>query len=261
MLYSLVVMTVFSSYSSNKVGDEFNFNAQAQVIGNGQQSQQQLPSPLTTSPQTGMMPAIKITSHSGGQQVKAGPLTISGTSSDTTSTECEVYADWNDSMPFRKAVADGSGGPGDYSRWTFSYDSGYHLIQNGTNNLTSKISCINGSTNLIKWNSINLTGVSGSDSGSVINQIITSGTTSSPSPTSSTVGMPVPSPSQADITSPPLDPVDEEVNEENEDDEKEGNDNVDEDSGDNGDEENGDDDDDDGDDDDSFFGGDSFFDD
>jgi hypothetical protein len=227
-----------------------------------------------------MMPALKITSHSGGQQVKAGPLTIFGTSSDTPSTECEVYADWNDSMPFRKAVADGSGGSGDYSRWTFSYDSGYHLIQNGTNNLTSKISCINGSTNLTKWNSINLTGVSSSDSGNVINQVTTSNTTSSPSPISSTVGLPLPPPSQADITSPPLDPVVEEANEESEDDEEEGNDNDDsdsddtndeddeednsngdEDSGDNEDEENGDDDDDDGDDDDSFFGGDSFFDD
>jgi hypothetical protein len=280
MLYSLVVMTVLSSYSSNEVGDEFNFNAQAQAIGNGQQPQQQLPSPLTTSPQTGMMPAIKITSHSGDQQVKSGPLTISGTSSDTPSTECEVYVDWNDSMPFRKAVADGPGGPDDYSRWTFSYDNGYHLIQNGTNNLTSKISCLNGSTNLTKWNSINLIGVSGSDSGSVINQVITSGTTSSPSPTSSTVGLPLTPPSQADTTSPPLDPV-VEVNEENEDDEEEGNDNgdsdsddtndeeddeednsnEDEDSGDNEDEENSDNDDDDGDDDDGFFGGDSFFDD
>jgi hypothetical protein len=290
MLYSLAVMTVLSSYSSNKVGDEFNFNAQAQVIGNGQQPQQQLPSPLTTSPQTEMMPAIKITSHSGDQQVKPGPLTISGTSSDTPSTECEVFVDWNDSMPFRKAVADGPGGPDDYSRWTFSYDNGYHLIQNGTNNLTSKISCLNGSTNLTKWNSINLIGISGSDSGSVINQVITSGTTSSPSPTSSTVGLPLPPPSQADITSPspPLDPVVEEVNKENEDDEaegnanddsdsddtndeeddEEGNSNGDEDSGDNEDEENsdnddddGDNDDDDGDDDDGFFGGDSFFDD
>src|SRR5688500_7046903 len=97
-------MTVLSSYSNNKVGGEHNFNARAQVMEN---PQQQPLSSLTTPPQTGTMPAIKITSHSNGQQVKAGPLTISGTSSDTTSTNCEVYADWNDNMPFGKAVAAG----------------------------------------------------------------------------------------------------------------------------------------------------------
>jgi hypothetical protein len=62
-------------------------------------------------------------------------------------------------MPFKKAVATGPGGPDDYSKWTFTYDSGYHLISNGTNNLTSKISCADGPTNLTKWNSINLIGI------------------------------------------------------------------------------------------------------
>jgi hypothetical protein len=70
------------------------FNVQAQVLEDSQQPQQQAPSSLTTPPpQTGTMPAIKITSHGSGQQVKAGPLTISGTSSDTPLTDCEVYAD------------------------------------------------------------------------------------------------------------------------------------------------------------------------
>jgi hypothetical protein len=158
ILFSLVVMTILSSYSSN-IGGEHNFNVQAQVLEDSQQPQQQAPSSLTTPPQAGTMPAIKITSHSSGQEVKAGPLTISGTSSDTPLTDCEVYADWNDNMPFKKAVAAGPGGPDDYSKWTFTYDSGYHLISNGTNNLTSKISCADGPTNLTKWNSINLIGI------------------------------------------------------------------------------------------------------
>jgi len=267
--FSLVLMTVLSSYSSN-IGIEHNLNTQAQTPENNQLPQQQLLSSLTTPPQTGTMPAIKITSHSSGQQVKVGPLTISGTSSDTLSTDCEVYADWNDNMPFRKAVAAGPGGPDDYSKWTFTYNNSYHLIQNGTNNLTSKISCADGPTNLTKWNSVNLIGVNSSDSGPAISQAITGGLTPSlPSPSSTTA---LPTPSQAGITSSPLDPVVGEVEEENEEnddsesdnsnDDEDNNSSEDGDSGDNGDDENGDGDDDDGDDDDgdSLFDDDSFFD-
>ena len=160
--------------------------------------------PSSTTPVTvGMMPAIEITSHISGQQVKTGPLTISGTSSDTSATNCQVYADWNDNMPFGKAVATGRGGPDDYSKWTFTYSSDYHLIQNGTNNLTSKISCVDGSTNLTKWHSINLIGMP-DDLG-----ITTGFPSTSPSPPSISppMGLPLPAPSQAISPSPPLDPV------------------------------------------------------
>jgi hypothetical protein len=215
VLFSVVVMTVLSS-SSSSIN---NFNVQAQLIENNQQPQQQAPSSLTTLPQTGTMPAIKITSHSSGQQVNVGPLTISGTSSDTPSTDCEVYADWNDSTPFGKAIAAGPGGPDDYSKWTFTYDSGYHLIQNGTNNLTSKVSCMDGPTNLTKWNSVNLIGLNGLDSGSTINQAITSSLTPSPASPSSTVAIPLPTQSQTGLTSPSLDPVAGEDEEDEEDEE------------------------------------------
>src|SRR5918999_6537615 len=160
--------------------------------------------PSSTTPVTvGMMPAIEITSHISGQQVKTGPLTISGTSSDTSATNCQVYADWNDNMPFGKAVATGPGGPDDYSTWTFTYGNDYHPIKNGTNNLTSKISCDDGSTPLTKWSSINLVGVNSSDPGSVISQAITSG---NPSP-SPPVGLPLPALNQPIATSSPLDPM------------------------------------------------------
>jgi hypothetical protein len=244
ILFSVVAMTVFSSYSNSGVGGEHRINAQAQVIENSQQP-----------PQTGTLPAIKITSHSNGQQVKSGHLTISGTSSDTTSTNCEVYADWNDSMPYGKVIAAGPGGADDYSKWIFLYSSGNHLIQNGTNNLTSKISCIDGPTNLTKWYSINLIGVDGLPStDSTINQAITAGLppTSPPSPPSPPV-LPLSAPSQPDVTSFPPDPVGEELSEEEADEDDESNDNEDnneedengsgsedEDSGNNGDEESGD---------------------
>ena len=101
---------------------------------------------------------IKITSPVAGQQVPIGELRISGISTDNATTDCTVYADWNDQKPFQKAIATGLGGENDYSTWTFTYTQNYHLISNGTNNLTSKISCLSIPTNVTKWNSVNIIG-------------------------------------------------------------------------------------------------------
>jgi hypothetical protein len=113
---------------------------------------------FTQEGQTTSTISIKITSHVTGQQVPIGELTISGTSTDDATTDCTVYADWNDQKPFQKALATGPGGVNDYSTWTFTYTDKYHLITNGTNNLTSKLSCLNSPMNLTKWNSIDVIG-------------------------------------------------------------------------------------------------------
>jgi hypothetical protein len=117
------------------------------------QLQQQQPQPIL---------GVKITSPTKGQQVPVGQLTISGISTDNATTDCTVYTDWNDQKPFQKAVATGTGGVNDYSMWNYTYTDNYHLITNGTNNLTSKISCINnidGTANLTTNYSVNITGI------------------------------------------------------------------------------------------------------
>jgi hypothetical protein len=114
-------------------------------------------------PQSPPMIGVKITSPMTGREVSAGELKITGTSTDKTTTDCTVYADWNDQKPFQKAVATGPGGANDYSNWTFTYTDKYHLITNGTNNLTSKLSCIdhnNNNANLTKWYSVDIIGIS-----------------------------------------------------------------------------------------------------
>ena len=111
------------------------------------------------------MLGIKITSPSTGQQVPVGELIISGTSTDNATTDCTVYTDWNNTKPFQTATATGPGGVNDYSTWTFTYTDDYHLITNGTNELTSKLSCVGddsnvGTTaNLTKFYSVNVIGV------------------------------------------------------------------------------------------------------
>ena len=101
---------------------------------------------------------VKITSPVSGQQVPVGPLTISGTSSDTPSTECQVYADWNDKKPMQKASATGPRGPYDYSLWRFTYSENYHSITQGSNELTAKLSCAASPANMTKYFTVNVTG-------------------------------------------------------------------------------------------------------
>jgi hypothetical protein len=71
--------------------------------------------------------------------------------------------DVNNLKPLQTAIATGPGGVNnDYSTWTFTYTDKYHLIANGTNNLTSKLSCFddnNAPANLTKFYSVNVTGV------------------------------------------------------------------------------------------------------
>jgi hypothetical protein len=104
--------------------------------------------------------AIKIDSPLGNQQVPVGELTISGTSTDNSTSQCQVYVDWNNLKPYQLATPTGSNGSSDFSTWNFTYTSRYHLIQTGLNDLTSKITCLVPPTGptVTKWYSINVTG-------------------------------------------------------------------------------------------------------
>src|SRR5919206_2326796 len=123
---------------------------------------QQLPQPSLQQHSPSII-GIKITSPNTGQQVPVGQLTISGRSTDNPTTDCTVYADWNNTKPFQKAIATGPGGVNDYSTWTFTYIPEYHVITGGTNNLTSPLSCVadNAGGNLTKSYSIKVIGIGG----------------------------------------------------------------------------------------------------
>src|SRR5919107_925680 len=119
--------------------------------------------------------SIKITSPSTGQQVPVDQLTISGRSTDNTTSDCTVYADWNNTKPFQKATAAGPGGVNDYSTWAYTYTDKYHLITNGTNNLTSKLSCFNNNgaaANITKSYSVNVIGVAANTTKNMIDETV-----------------------------------------------------------------------------------------
>jgi hypothetical protein len=105
---------------------------------------------------------LKITSPAQGQNVPVGELQISGTSADNAATNCQVLVDVNDMKPFQKAIATGPDGRNDYSSWSFKYTDAYHLITEGSNELTAKLSCSDKNIKP-KWYSVNITGVANPD--------------------------------------------------------------------------------------------------
>jgi hypothetical protein len=125
---------------------------------------------------------IKIESPLGNQQVPVGELTISGTSSDNSSSQCQVYLDWNNLKPYQLATPTGSNGSADFSKWSFTYTSKYHLIQTGVNDLTSKITCLvpPAGPTVTKWYSINVTGTTTSNQSSNVQLPLPTANTKTP---------------------------------------------------------------------------------
>ena len=125
---------------------------------------------------------IKIESPPGNQQVPVGELTISGTSSDNSSSQCQVYLDWNNLKPYQLATPTGSNGSADFSKWSFTYTSKYHLIQTGVNDLTSKITCLvpPAGPTVTKWYSINVTGTATSNRSSNVQLPLPTANTKTP---------------------------------------------------------------------------------
>ena len=106
---------------------------------------------------------VKIDTPADSANLPIGDLTIYGTSSDSNTTDCQVYADWNDLKPMQNVIANGPKGSSDYSKWSFTYTSSYHTIAEGDNELTSKITCYDGQNTSSKSYSINVTGMGGTN--------------------------------------------------------------------------------------------------
>ena len=108
-------------------------------------------------PETGL--SININTPAESASVPSGDLTIYGTSSDDGTKNCQVYADWNDLKPMQNVTPDGHKGNADYSKWSYTYTGSYHNIVEGSNELTSKITCFDlGQNASSKFYSINVTG-------------------------------------------------------------------------------------------------------
>ena len=149
--------------------------------------------------------SIKIESPLSNQKVPVGQLTISGTSSDNSSAQCQVYLDWNNLKPYQLATPTGSNGSADFSKWSFTYTSKYHLIQTGLNDLTSKITCLvpTGGPTVTKWYSINVTGATTSNQSSNVQLPLPTANTKTPASNTQTPASNTQTPASNNQTSSP----------------------------------------------------------
>jgi hypothetical protein len=141
----------------DEVGKDVQKNQQPAILEQ-QQSQSQA------------LPSVKITSHTQNQEVPTGTMMINGISSDTSSNTCSVYIILNNVKPYQKVIPlskeNGQSGSNDFSTWKYTFTPQYATIKEGNNKMTSKISCDAQTTgvsstnsNLTKFNSLNVTGV------------------------------------------------------------------------------------------------------
>lgn len=109
------------------------------------------------------LPTVKITSPHKGQQMPIGSnILVSGISSPppgVSHTDCPVSLVLNGLKPYQKTVPSGPGGTTDYSIWHYNITPKYAIIKHGQNKITAKISCAASPSNLIKFNSVNVTGI------------------------------------------------------------------------------------------------------
>src|ERR1700739_4129555 len=106
---------------------------------------------------------VKITGPAKGQQVGVGKnLTLSGTSSTNSTSNCWVYVIVDGVRPYQKTIPTGQAGGNDYSKWKYTFTPTYAgSIREGINRITAKLLCQANPANLTKFYSINVTGVNG----------------------------------------------------------------------------------------------------
>jgi hypothetical protein len=102
--------------------------------------------PLTVQPTASPTTlGVKITTPASNQQVpfqnnNNRSLQITGTSTDTIDTDCQVSVIANDIRPYQNTTATGPGGEIDYSTWIYSLAP--PLIKEDPNKVTARISDI-----------------------------------------------------------------------------------------------------------------------
>jgi hypothetical protein len=104
---------------------------------------------------------VKITDPAKGQQVAIGKnLTLSGTSSYNTTSNCGVFIIVDAVRPYQKTIPTGQAGGNDYSKWKYTFTPAYDgTMREGVNRITAKLVCQANPVNLTKFYSINVTGM------------------------------------------------------------------------------------------------------
>jgi hypothetical protein len=129
--------------------------------------QQQIPIPIPKQHN------IKIISPTAGQQVPlSSNLTVRGivnyglatpsSRTPSTTSSCYVSVEVNGVPPYNRAMATGTGGPHDYSKWKYILDPKSSALKEGPNNkIAARLSCPQ-APSLDSRDVVSLTGIAGS---------------------------------------------------------------------------------------------------
>src|SRR6188472_443140 len=150
LVFSLFLFVVFLT-------NTITIYAQQQIQPSSNTQPQKIPSQSSSSASP---KAVKIISPTKDQQIPVGKdLTISGTSIDNATSNCQVSMNVNRVKPYQPATAAGTGGANDYSKWNFLLTSNYTTIKPGPDNrITAKYSCTD-NPSTVSYSSVNVTGV------------------------------------------------------------------------------------------------------
>jgi len=124
---------------------------------------------ITVATTVDIIPKIKILSPNNDQKVPVtnnNNLVVYGTSSDDRSKNCKVSVLLNGIKPYQKTIAIGKNGANDFSTWRYKLDPSYTIIREGSNKLTSKITCHTDNHISNKWTSVDLIGTRKHNGGS-----------------------------------------------------------------------------------------------
>jgi hypothetical protein len=106
---------------------------------------------------------VRITEPARGQELAIGKnLTIEGTSSYSSTSNCVVYVIVDGIKPYQRTIPIGQAGGNNYSQWMYTLTPAYAgTIKEGINRITAKLVCQASPINLTKFYSINVTGMNG----------------------------------------------------------------------------------------------------
>jgi hypothetical protein len=165
----LAALTVYAVWISSIITINHQLLIVSNIISAAYAQRESMPSGVSTpflewyekqkyNLQTNNSLSVKIMSPVKDEQELLGQgIIVSGISTDNATSDCQVSVIVNNVKPYQPAVANGTGGTGDYSTWNFMITPTYTTIKEGPNNkITSKLEC---APNLTKWYSVNVTGV------------------------------------------------------------------------------------------------------
>jgi hypothetical protein len=150
----LAALTVYAVWISSIITINHQLLIVSNIISAAYAQRESMPSGVSTpflewyekqkyNLQTNNSLSVKIMSPVKGEQVLLGQgIIVSGISTDNATSDCQVSVIVNNVKPYQPAVANGTGGTGDYSTWNFMITPTYTTIKEGPNNkITSKLEC------------------------------------------------------------------------------------------------------------------------